>query len=113
MFVLNKIMTSLSDLSTIAVLFLGGYLVYEALTYTAGQPYADPIPENAEFYGNDNMTFFQGLHTNNKVDNLKVKEVGPGLALVNIGNGVYELDSYEGMKEVLRDLPQPVYNESF
>lgn len=106
-------MSSLSDLSTIAVIFLGGYLVWEALTFTAGPAYADPIPENAEFYGNDNMVFFQGLHAGNKLEAVKVKEVGPGLAVLNIGNAIFEVDSYEGMKEVLRDLPQPVYNESF
>lgn len=105
---------TLSNLATIAVLGLGGYLVYSALSYVAGQPYADPIPPNAEFYGNDNMTFFQGLHAENKMENVKMRGAGtPGLGLVNIGNGIYELDTYEGMKEVMRDVPQPVYNESF
>lgn len=106
-------MTSISDITTIAVLGLTGYLFYEALTYTAGKPYADPIPENAEFFGDDNMTFIQGLHANNKMDNVKIKEIGPGLAVVNIGNAIYEIDSYAGVQEILRELPKPVYSESF
>ncbi len=83
---------SLNSYINIAALGIGGFIVYKSLTHSVGDPKKDELPKHIEFFGDDNMTFNQELHSSHRLQDLHAKNVTDGLHQVSINNGLFELD---------------------
>lgn len=71
---------------------LAAYVVYKALTTTFGEPYIEKIPDNSEFYGDDKMTFVQGLHAENRLEDVRTNPVAKNLATASINGALFEVN---------------------
>jgi hypothetical protein len=84
--------TTLGGWGIIGLACAGVYVVYKALTSVAGEPHVENAPENPQFYGDDNMTFMQGLHAENRLQNIKATHVDAGLAHASINGAIFEVN---------------------
>ena len=84
----------METLINLIALTLGGLVVFKSLTYIAGPPHVTPIPKHPDYFGDDQMTFLQELHTTNRLgtEPLKAKSIDnrDGLNQISINNAIYE-----------------------
>lgn len=86
----------------------GSYIVYKGLTYTAGSPTVTVVPDHVDFFGDDQMTFIQGLHAENRLEPIKQVTVGPGLSQIQVNNAIFESNP-----QVLQEIQESIPNTLF